>query len=137
MMRDLINIIENLQNDMRDARMVFDDWMNAMENTQFQIRNGFDVTRYFEKPELTEVPVEKCYIFHDWGRRVSDEQLNNPIIVMARPDGNYQVLDGQHRVIRLKENNVPTVKAYVITLPWKFSVKAYGRRNYVLDGKDS
>lgn len=135
MMRDLINIVENLQDDMRDARMVFDDWMNAMENTQFQIRNHFDVTPYFKKPELTEVPVEKCYIFHDWGRRVSDEQLNNPIIVMARPQGGYAVLDGQHRVMRLKQENIPTVKAYVITLPWQFLGKTGGQKKYVLDGK--
>ena len=131
-MRDLINIVENFQDDMRDARKVFDDWMNAMENDQFQLRNHFDVTPYFKNPELKEVPLAECYIFHDWGRRVSGEPLNNPIIVMARPRGGYEVLDGQHRVLTLQEKNVQTVKAYVITLPWKFLDKKEGRRRYAL-----
>lgn len=134
-MRDLINIVENYQNDMRDARKVFDDWMDAMENDQFQIRNHFDVTPYFNNPELKEIAVSDCHIFHDWGRRVSGEPLNNPIIVMARPQGGYEVLDGQHRLLTLKGKNIPTVEAYVITLPWEFLDKKQGRKRYTLGGK--
>lgn len=134
-MRDLINIVESFQDDMRDARNVFDDWMNAMENNQYEIRNHFDVTPYFKNPELTEVPLSECHIFEDWGRRVSGEQLNNPIIVMKLPTGGYQVLDGQHRVLTLKKNNVPTVQAYVITLPWRFLGKSQGIRRYTLGEK--
>jgi len=82
---------------------------------------------------VVSIPIEDILIHQDWGRRVSGDNLSTPIIVFAHPSGKYVVLDGQHRILSLKQQGIATVTASIVNVAWRKSYKRRHSQIYTVD----
>lgn len=55
------------------------------------------------------------------GRKINLKYADNPIVIGKLKDGHHLLLDGNHRLIHAKQNNISTIKATVLELPDNFS----------------
>lgn len=76
--------------------------------------------------------MDQVDIFHDHGRRVSESNLDNPIIALKLPNGRYKTLDGQHRVLTRKDKKLDKVDAIVIEVPWEKGARRNGVSSYYI-----
>ncbi len=102
--------------DLKDALMVLKDWSyeyNVRWNDSIdKIWNNLVKDGYIDSLNVSELKA-----WRDLGRRPDSEQMKNPIIVGKLMDGNYIILDGQHRLIKAKEIGQNKIKSFVIDLP--------------------
>jgi hypothetical protein len=98
--------------DMRDAREVSKDVL--MEYWKQFFGWNLDLEHMLtQRCNVQWIPLNRVIIHKDWGRRPKGKNLKNPIVVLPIRD-KFMVLDGQHRVIALRESNVEKVRAVVI-----------------------
>jgi queuine/archaeosine tRNA-ribosyltransferase len=98
-----------------------------------------EIENYLDKigENIIEIPVDE--IFHLCAHRnKTDEKtlsrsrmanLEFPIIVSKNENGKYNmILDGQHRILKAKNNNLQTIKARVLDL--KYAPEIYKKMFY-------
>jgi len=64
------------------------------------------------------VKAAKTFNSFQWGRKVKEEYLNNPIIVANVSTGVYIVIDGNHRLKEAYRNKKDKIWVLMIKLPW-------------------
>lgn len=117
------------QADIKDAIDVFGDWM--LHSSRFDLQGN--VNRYFKNLPIEEIDIDKLNKFQDYGRTVSAENLDKPIIAMKMPDSDvYQILDGTHRYLIKKRQGIKTISVGVVNIPWKHGIKKKGKRTYFI-----
>ena len=102
-----------------------DDWTNTSwtdtidgKNVTVTIKDMLNLIK--EKP-IQEIPTKilKPYALHKTNTdaetlsNIQKSNLDYPIIVLKKPDG-YQILDGNHRLQKAINNDMPHIKARVI-----------------------
>jgi hypothetical protein len=50
----------------------------------------------------------------EWVTRSMNADLSFPILVLEKPDGKWEIIDGNHRVWKAWKNNMTTIDAYLI-----------------------
>ena len=50
----------------------------------------------------------------DWADRSMNANLSFPILVLDRPDGKWEIIDGNHRVWKAWKSKMNTINAYLI-----------------------
>ena len=103
--------------DMKDAWEVFRGYIYNVGDKRFGYYSRIYKDQFFTfQDNIQKIPLSKVDIFEDWGRRIKGKRLQKPIVVLKMPRGRYQVLDGQHRVLSLREKGKNSVSAAVVDL---------------------
>jgi ParB-like nuclease domain len=113
--------------DIMDAWAVLESWFAPLDDNDNYDKNW---TKEF-KPKflkavrtgkLMEMPMDKVVKtlrVADYGRKISEKYLDNPIIVATYPGAHYlEVLDGSHRLIQRYKAGLKDVPVLLINLPW-------------------
>lgn len=130
LIKNLINLFESESisaEDKKDAFEVFKDW-----SFQRRVNLGFTpIERVFntawQNGKLETVDLSKLTPHHDWGRRTESK---NPAIVARLKNGEFVILDGQHRVITAKELGKTQINCFVLDMPIRYSKPT---KKYLLD----
>ena len=84
------------------------DW--AKKNLRPVALNISDIQRRYIDAKDLFIDVEEG----DWVDRSMNSNLSFPILVLDRPDGKLEIIDGNHRVWKAWKSKMNTINAYLI-----------------------
>lgn len=77
-----------------------------------KVKNKFTDNKWINYDKLSKKTQEKTYNLQE--DRISRGNLKHPIIVVLFNNGDYEILEGNHRTIKAKRTKQDTINAYVL-----------------------
>jgi len=121
-----INVNENDENENDESYYKETSWTHTIDGEKITITIQ-DVEDYLDlnRVHIIEIPVDEIFHLCAHRNKTDSDTLNRwmradlsfPIIVSKNENGKYNmILDGQHRILKAKNNNLKTIKARVLDL---------------------
>ena len=101
-----------------------DSWTDTINGKQFTVTLP-EIIEYLKNTSSINIPTKKLKNLlvgavqtpdQEHKRRIQNADLNYPIIVVVKNGKYTMLLDGNHRLQRAINNNLPTIKAKVLEL---------------------